>query len=109
MKLITQMLLMTELIEYIFTGLFILNAVVRDDTLRIPLVNKLKERFTSVSSFKNEEELNEIFICRNCSTVNFREQLLEAVNQLNCYFKKTNNTDQIVDANEDILQKYKDI
>ncbi|XP_044752942.1 eEF1A lysine and N-terminal methyltransferase homolog [Coccinella septempunctata] len=87
-------------------GLFILNMVIRDESLLEPLVNKLKEKFKRISSFKNDEELNEIYICSNRSSEISKEQLTAAVNQLNAYFKKNNNSDQVLDLNHDILDKY---
>lgn len=88
-------------------GLFILNVVIRDDSLRLPLVDKLKGSFKNISAFKNEEELNEIFICWNGSFANFEEKLSPAVKQLNAHFKQTNNSEYMVDLNHDIIEKYK--
>ncbi|KAI4464892.1 sam-dependent methyltransferase superfamily protein [Holotrichia oblita] len=44
-------------------GAFILNMVLRDTTLRNPIIKKLQSNFKSIASYKLEEDLNEVVIC----------------------------------------------
>ncbi|XP_061388923.1 eEF1A lysine and N-terminal methyltransferase homolog isoform X2 [Musca vetustissima] len=47
------------------SGLFILNLVCRDDTLRDQTIGDLKTIFPSVCSYKLDEDVNEIIYCTN--------------------------------------------
>lgn len=47
------------------TGVFILNLVCRDDALRDTAVETLRKSFKSVCAYKLDEDVNEIFYCRN--------------------------------------------
>ncbi|KAK9680381.1 Methyltransferase domain [Popillia japonica] len=44
-------------------GAFILNMVLRDTTLRSPIIKKLQSNFKTIASYKLEEDLNEVVIC----------------------------------------------
>lgn len=45
------------------TGIFILNMVLRDLKLRDPIIKKLKANFKVITSYKLEEDLNEVIVC----------------------------------------------
>lgn len=47
------------------TGLFMLNLVCRDESLRDESIANLKEQFVSVCSYKLDEDINEIVFCAN--------------------------------------------
>ncbi|TDG40126.1 hypothetical protein AWZ03_013447 [Drosophila navojoa] len=47
------------------TGLFMLNLVCRDDSLRNETIANLKQHFVSVCSYKLDEDINEIVFCAN--------------------------------------------
>ncbi|KAK5646559.1 hypothetical protein RI129_005023 [Pyrocoelia pectoralis] len=44
-------------------GLLIINVVIRDESLRSPIMNDLRNKFCSIITYKLEEDLNEIIIC----------------------------------------------
>lgn len=80
-------------------GLFVLNIVLRDSSLRPTVIKNLKNKFQTLVCYKLEEDLNEIIICSNSLN---KEQVLvllkEASLDINRYFKKNNvNT---IDCNE---------
>lgn len=45
--------------------MFILNLVTRDENLRESALNKLKEKFQTIVSYKLDEDVNEIVYCQN--------------------------------------------
>lgn len=47
------------------TGLFMLNLVCRDETLREEAITNLQKQFASVCSYKLDEDINEIVFCAN--------------------------------------------
>ncbi|KAK9879389.1 hypothetical protein WA026_006458 [Henosepilachna vigintioctopunctata] len=80
-------------------GFFILNLVLREESLRPHIVSKLVKRFENVSSYKVEEELNEIFICGNLSSSNSKNKIAEAAKILNSFFEKHDNESCSIDVN----------
>lgn len=48
-----------------FAGVFILNLVTRDETLRESAFKKLRQHFQTIVSYKLEEDVNEIVFCQN--------------------------------------------
>ncbi|EDW02775.1 eEF1A lysine and N-terminal methyltransferase homolog [Drosophila grimshawi] len=46
-------------------GLFMLNLVCRDETLRAEAINNLQQVFSSVCSYKLDEDINEVVYCTN--------------------------------------------
>ncbi|XP_018578007.1 methyltransferase-like protein 13 [Anoplophora glabripennis] len=77
------------------TGLFVLNAVLRDQSVRPSVLNNLKSHFETVVSYKLEEDLNEIFIC--CNSKIYMDHLKDSCTQINNFFKKNNSKSNNVD------------
>lgn len=50
------------------TGIFILNLVCRDEALRESVMSTLKSHFVAISSYKLDEDLNEVVYCRTSTT-----------------------------------------
>jgi hypothetical protein len=72
-------------------GLFILNLVCRNSKLREEAVNNIKATFKSVSSYKLEQEVNEIIFCTNDAVEEkqtWRNSLEEAAKRVNALAKK---------------------
>lgn len=60
-------------------GIFILNLVTRDEKLRETALSNVKQAFTTVISYKLEEDVNEILFCQNGEhDVNEWKQRMEA-------------------------------
>ncbi|KAL3283256.1 hypothetical protein HHI36_006404 [Cryptolaemus montrouzieri] len=76
-------------------GLFILNVVIRDESLRPPIVTKLVKRFEGIVAFKIEEELNEIFICSHQNKLILKEELKNSIPYLTKFLEKYNNLECI--------------
>lgn len=86
-------------------GMFILNLVCRDDSLRQGVVDKLKKVFNYVLSYKLEEHVNEIFYCSDNATLNcadkWQEAMKQSANDLNGLAKKAKlSRDDLVDLEE---------
>ena len=81
-----------SLISIYFAGFFIVNLVIRDKNLREPIMNAIKEQFSSLASYKLQEDLNEIVACwnHNICNSNFCETLRNAAVAINKFFKKNN-------------------
>lgn len=79
----------------VIVGFLILNLVVRDETLRAPVVSGLIQRFNSTFSYKLEEDLNEILICsiEKIEVNNFRLKAKNAGKQLQDFNKKQGQED----------------
>ncbi|XP_055540802.1 eEF1A lysine and N-terminal methyltransferase homolog [Wyeomyia smithii] len=63
------------------TGIFVLNLVCRDDSLRQQVVEKLKQTFKYVLSYKLEEDVNEIFYCADSAALDCAEKWQRAMKQ----------------------------
>lgn len=75
----------------IVTGLFILNLVCRISKLREEAINNIKDVFKSVSSYKLEQEVNEIIFCTDDAVEEkqtWRNSLEEAAKRVNGLAKK---------------------
>lgn len=64
-------------------GIFILNFVSRDESIRENVVKSVKEVFPNICSFKLEEDLNEIFYCLKIDVKDFPEKFSKASKKLN--------------------------
>jgi hypothetical protein len=72
-------------------GLFILNLVCRISKLREEAINNIKATFKSVSSYKLEQEVNEIIFCTDDAIEEkqtWRKSLEEAAKRVNGLAKK---------------------
>lgn len=78
-----------QFLKLYFLGLFVLNAVIRDTSLRPAVLEKLKMIFPTILSYKMPEDLNEVFIC---SLKKKSKELVDnyriATQNLNAFFKK---------------------
>ncbi|XP_049277949.1 eEF1A lysine and N-terminal methyltransferase homolog [Anopheles funestus] len=88
------------------TGLFVLNLVCRNDSLRDTTIESLKRTFHYVLSYQLEEDVNEIFYCTNNERLkdvsNWQELLRTAaddVNKLACKEKLTHEK-ELVDLSD---------
>ncbi|CAH0557061.1 unnamed protein product [Brassicogethes aeneus] len=81
------------------SGLFILNAVIRDQSLRPTIIKNLRHKFITLISYKLEDDLNEIIICSNdkISEDKIKHNLTESCTVLNKFFKKNNLNDCTID------------
>lgn len=74
------------------SGIFILNLVCRDDTLRGKVVEELKQVFKYVLSYKLEEDVNEIFYCADNAALNsgdkWQEAMKRSAQEINVLAKK---------------------
>ncbi|KAJ8933713.1 hypothetical protein NQ314_013843 [Rhamnusium bicolor] len=76
------------------TGLFVLNIVLRDKSLRPSIFNNLKNHFKTILSYKLEEDLNEVIICLNSKIC--MDDLREACTQINNFCKRNSfNTNDV--------------
>nr|CAI5842659.1 unnamed protein product [Callosobruchus analis] len=80
------------------SGLFILNLVLRDHTLRPSVLKSLKDHFETILTCKLDEDLNEIIIC--CNKKMYTDHLKEACITLNSFFKKHNVSENVVDVDK---------
>lgn len=83
-------------------GLFILNLVCRSSKLREEAINTLKAIFRSISSYKLEQEVNEIIFCTDDDIEEkqtWRSSLEEAAKRVNALAKKRKlQTGELVDV-----------
>lgn len=79
-------------------GIFILNFVCRDATLRDGVVKELKEIFPYIISYKLEEDVNEIFYCFKEDVKDFNEKFTKAANKLNSLKKNTVDLYELLDG-----------
>lgn len=79
-------------------GLFIVNVVLRDKSLRPSVVKDLQQHFRTLISYNMIEELNEIFICAN-TECDFTENIKIAVEAINSFYKR-HNSNEVVDLSE---------
>ncbi|KAJ8939942.1 hypothetical protein NQ318_007870 [Aromia moschata] len=79
-------------------GLFILNMVLRDESLRPTILSNLKKYFAYLVSYKLNEDLNEIVICSNTAII--MDKLKEACRQTNSFFKRNNISNNDLDVDE---------
>lgn len=87
--------ILSNLIVFLL-GLFIVNIVLRDQSLRPAIIKNFKNQFSNIISYKLQEDLNEIFICSHTdiNTGHLREGCIE----LNKFFKKHNTIDNGIDT-----------
>jgi spermidine synthase/ubiquinone/menaquinone biosynthesis C-methylase UbiE len=69
-------------------GIFILNFVCRDESNRQQTLKTLKSIFSTVFSFKLDEDVNEIFYCFKDQPKNFQERFSKSGKQLNVIKKE---------------------
>lgn len=82
-------------------GIFIVNVVLRDESLRPKVIDNLKSRFNSITSYKLNEDLNEVFICSvSTSYDSIRERLGKSTQALNNFFKRKNMKDECISLDE---------
>ena len=81
-------------------GVFILNFVCRDNASRDQTVSSLKKVFSSIFSYKLEEDVNEIFYCFKEPVEDFQERFSKSGKKLNAIKRDT------VDL-KDLLEKLK--
>lgn len=79
-------------------GIFILNFVCRDGSLREGVVNKLKDVFPCTMSYKLEEDVNEIFYCFKEDNKEYNEKFTKAANKLNSFKKNTVELYELLDG-----------
>lgn len=83
-------------------GLLILNLVCRSSKLREEAINNLKAVFKSISSYKLEQEVNEIIFCTDDDIEEkqtWRSSLEEAAKRVNALAKKRKlQTGELVDV-----------
>lgn len=81
-------------------GVFVLNFVCRDNESRNQTADILKEVFSSIYSYKLDEDVNEIFYCFKEPVKDFEERFLKSGKKLNTIRK------EMVDV-EDLIEKLK--
>lgn len=81
-------------------GVFVVNVVLRDDTLRPAVLSGFKKYFKHVVSYKLQEDLNEVFTCSNIDQPQeyVVEGLKKGVETINKFFK--NHQQNEVDCDE---------
>lgn len=87
---------------FFISGLFILNVVIRDQSLKPSIETNLKTHFHILGSYKIKEDLNEVFVCspEQIGPEALSERLETGLNRINIFFKKNNKRDQVVDGEE---------
>ncbi|XP_023292079.2 eEF1A lysine and N-terminal methyltransferase homolog [Lucilia cuprina] len=86
-------------------GLFILNLVCRDETLRANALESMKKVFPSICTYKLDEDINEVVYCTNNSKLtnlkNWKKLMGSAGRNLNTAVKsKKLNVDDMLDVTE---------
>lgn len=82
-------------------GIFILNLVLRDETLRDSIIKSLKAHFKTILSNKLEEDLNEILYCKSnkIDVKKFESDIKTAADELNKTIRKKKiQSDDFVDV-----------
>lgn len=85
------------------SGVFVLNLVCRDNTLRDQVVHDLRQYFSSICTFKLDEDLNEIIYCRNLplTSSEWQQSLEKSAKQINTLSKKQKIDEScLIDINE---------
>lgn len=92
-------------------GLFVLNLVCRDEALRNETVRNLKKTFTSMCSYKLDEDVNEIIYCHNGAALKSEKEWLKdmeisskSFNKLGVDLKISN--DELIEV-QDFLKQLK--
>lgn len=89
-------------------GIFILNMVCRDTKLREQVKNDLKEAFTTIHSFKMDEDINEVLFCMNMDIdAKTFHQAMEASAKRTYGASDKNATDSNMVDLEELLEKLK--
>ncbi|XP_039447622.1 eEF1A lysine and N-terminal methyltransferase homolog [Culex pipiens pallens] len=86
-------------------GLFILNLVCRDETLRESVLRELRRVFRYVLSYKLEEDVNEIFYCADNAALDsadkWQEAMKRSAQEINALAKKHKlSREELVDLEE---------
>ena len=81
-------------------GIFILNFVSRDDSMRENVLKSIREVFPNLFSYKLEEDVNEIFYCFKKDIKHFNDRFSKAGRKLNSVKRG------LVDVNE-LMEKIK--
>ncbi|KAF7270052.1 hypothetical protein GWI33_016957 [Rhynchophorus ferrugineus] len=79
-------------------GLFVVNVVLRDKSLRPSVIKDLQNHFRSFVSYNTTEDLNEIFICANTGS-DFTGNIKIAIEAINSFFRK-NNVNEVAELSE---------
>lgn len=89
-------------------GLFILNVVLRNTSLRPNLLEGLSSKFETIAFYKLETDLNEIFICSRdkVSKNSFETRFSAATKKLNEYFSGCGHKSLVDDDDPKILNFY---
>ncbi|XP_022919129.2 eEF1A lysine and N-terminal methyltransferase homolog [Onthophagus taurus] len=71
------------------TGIFVLNAVIRDKKIRRAIIQSLKKKFKLITCYKLDEDLNEIIVCfkEDVSTENILRKYKNCCVELNKFIK----------------------
>lgn len=87
-------------------GIFILNLVCRDEKLRDQVLIDLKKTFSSVVSYKLDEDVNEILYCQNVEydTTRWNEAMEKSAKHLNELLRKEQNYSEIIEVQEFLEQ-----
>lgn len=82
-------------------GIFVLNLVCRDDTLKATIIETLSKMFPSAISYKLEDEVNEVVYCSKSVNVDLKKLLGEAMDTVNgCIKRKKLNDGDTVDVKD---------
>ncbi|XP_019875061.2 eEF1A lysine and N-terminal methyltransferase homolog isoform X2 [Aethina tumida] len=75
-----------------YRGLFVLNIVLRDTSLRPEILLKLKKKFKTIVAYKFEADVNEIMICSKdeIEEEKLKQSLMESCKVVNKFFKNKN-------------------
>ncbi|CAD7078893.1 unnamed protein product [Hermetia illucens] len=79
-------------------GVFVLNLVCRDETLREKVLNDLRSFFKSICSYKLDEDVNEIIYCTNYDVPSWAKALENASKDINNAVKQLKwSKDEMID------------
>lgn len=82
-------------------GIFVLNLVCRDDSLKGEIIETLKRTFAVAVSYKLEDEVNEIVFCSKSKKADLKAMLKDAMEDVNGAIKKQKlNGGDLVDVQE---------
>lgn len=90
-------------------GIFVLNLVCRDEQLRNNVICDLKKYFSSVLTYKLDEDVNEVIYCTNSSHVEnlekWKKSLVSSAKSLNFQARESKlSKEDMVDASEFLQQ-----
>lgn len=77
-------------------GLFILNVVLRDESLRGSIIENLQRYYSTIISYKLTDDLNEVFICSMEDECEVVSRFKSSCEELNAFFKMKQMKDEII-------------